>query len=106
MRSLTREVIFGGENMRFWDLPPPWLEPLRGPNRLELSRLKKDIQPFYQIKVVNYVSPRSWLSTSHFVLGFLFLWAIYGMQEEPECHNPRFQLYAKHSCMHYKNLDV
>ncbi|KAI4984135.1 hypothetical protein ZWY2020_046507 [Hordeum vulgare] len=30
-----------------------------------------------EIKVVNYVSPRSWLSTSHFVLGFLFLLGSY-----------------------------
>jgi photosystem II CP43 chlorophyll apoprotein len=25
-----------------------------------------------KINLVNYVSPRSWLSTSHFVLGFFF----------------------------------
>ncbi|KAF3622456.1 hypothetical protein FXO37_32333 [Capsicum annuum] len=25
-----------------------------------------------EINVVNYVSPRSWLATSHFVLGFFF----------------------------------
>uniref|UniRef100_A0A453EII8 Uncharacterized protein n=1 Tax=Aegilops tauschii subsp. strangulata TaxID=200361 RepID=A0A453EII8_AEGTS len=31
-----------GETMRFWDLRAPWLEPLRGPNGLDLSRLKKD----------------------------------------------------------------
>uniref|UniRef100_A0ACD6ALK0 Uncharacterized protein n=1 Tax=Avena sativa TaxID=4498 RepID=A0ACD6ALK0_AVESA len=108
MRSPTGEVIFGGETMRFWDLRAPWLEPLRGPNGLDLSRLKKDIQPWQErrsaeymthaplgslnsvggvateINAVNYVSPRSWLSTSHFVLGFFFLWAICGMQEEPE----------------------
>jgi photosystem II CP43 chlorophyll apoprotein len=41
MRSPTGEVIFGGETMRFWDLRAPWLEPLRGPNGLDLSRLKK-----------------------------------------------------------------
>ncbi|KAF8046048.1 hypothetical protein N665_0221s0042 [Sinapis alba] len=94
MRSPTGEVIFGGETMRFWDLRAPWLEPLRGPNGLDLSRLKKDIQPWQErrsaeymthaplgslnsvggvateINAVNYVSPRSWLSTSHFVLGF------------------------------------
>ncbi|KAG2282787.1 hypothetical protein Bca52824_054007 [Brassica carinata] len=82
------------ETMRFWDLRAPWLEPLRGPNGLDLSRLKKDIQPWQErrsaeymthaplgslnsvggvateINAVNYVSPRSWLSTSHFVLGF------------------------------------
>ncbi|XLT62510.1 hypothetical protein HN873_019034, partial [Arachis hypogaea] len=45
MRSPTGEVIFGGETMRFWDLPT-------------------------EINAVNYVSPRSWLATSHFVLGF------------------------------------
>ncbi|KAH0859099.1 hypothetical protein HID58_087360, partial [Brassica napus] len=90
MRSPTGEVIFGGETMRFWDLRAPWLEPLRGPNGLDLSRHK----PWQErrsaeymthaplgslnsvggvateINAVNYVSPRSWLSTSHFVLGF------------------------------------
>ncbi|KAL2922669.1 Photosystem II CP43 reaction center protein [Bienertia sinuspersici] len=69
-------------------------EPLRGPNGLDLSRLKKDIQPWQErrsveymthaplgslnsvggvateINAVNYVSPRSWLATSHFFLGF------------------------------------
>ncbi|KAL0532938.1 hypothetical protein IC582_031081 [Cucumis melo] len=84
----------GLETMRFWDLRAPWLEPLRGPNGLDLSRLKKDIQPWQErrsaeymthaplgslnsvggvateINAVNYVSPRSWLATSHFVLGF------------------------------------
>ncbi|PUZ60530.1 hypothetical protein GQ55_4G138100 [Panicum hallii var. hallii] len=63
---------------------------------LDLSRLKKDIQPWQErrsaeymthaplgslnsvggvateINAVNYVSPRSWLATSHFVLGFFF----------------------------------
>ncbi|THU42339.1 hypothetical protein C4D60_Mb00t06940 [Musa balbisiana] len=96
MRSPTGEIIFGGETMRFWDLRAPWLEPLRGPNGLDLSRLKKDIQPWQErrsaeymthaplgslnsvggvateINAVNYVSPRSWLATSHFVLGFFF----------------------------------
>jgi photosystem II CP43 chlorophyll apoprotein len=85
----TGEVIFKEETMRFWDLHAPWLEPLRGPNGLDLSRLKKDIQPWQEprcveymthaslgslteINIVNYVSPRSWLATSHFVIGFLF----------------------------------
>ncbi|KAG6540661.1 hypothetical protein Mapa_017993 [Marchantia paleacea] len=96
MRSPTGEIIFGGETMRFWDLRAPWLEPLRGPNGLDLSKLKKDIQPWQErrsaeymthaplgslnsvggvateINAVNYVSPRSWLATSHFVLGFFF----------------------------------
>lgn len=69
---------------------------------MDLSRLKKDIQPWQEryfaeymthaplgslnsvggvakeINEVNYVSPRSWLDTSHFVLGFFlfvgYLW--------------------------------
>ncbi|KAL5646431.1 hypothetical protein ACJX0J_001207 [Zea mays] len=88
--------ISNAENYAFWDLRAPWLEPLRGPNGLDLSRLKKDIQPWQErrsaeymthaplgslnsvggvateINAVNYVSPRSWLATSHFVLGFFF----------------------------------
>ncbi|KAE9610928.1 putative photosystem antenna protein [Lupinus albus] len=46
--SPTGEVIFGGETMRFWYLRAPWLEPLRGPNGLDLSKLKKDIQPWQE----------------------------------------------------------
>ena len=82
--------------MRFWDFRGPWLEPLRGPNGLDLNKLKNDIQPWQErraaeymthaplgslnsvggvateINAVNFVSPRSWLATSHFVLGFFF----------------------------------
>ena len=42
MHSSTGEVIFRRETMRFWDLRAPWLESLRGPNGLDLSRLKKN----------------------------------------------------------------
>lgn len=94
MRSPTGEVIFGGETMRFWDLRAPWVEPLRGPNGLDLNKIKYDIQPWQErraaeymthaplgslnsvggvateINSINYVSPRSWLTTSHFFLGF------------------------------------
>jgi photosystem II CP43 chlorophyll apoprotein len=97
MRSPTGEIIFGGETMRFWDVRAPWLEPLRGPNGLDLDKIKNDIQPWQarraaeymthaplgslnsvggvatQINSFNFVSPRSWLSTSHFVLSFFFL---------------------------------
>jgi photosystem II CP43 chlorophyll apoprotein len=97
MRSPTGEIIFGGETMRFWDFRGPWLEPLRGPNGLDLEKIKKDIQPWQarraaeymthaplgslnsvggvatEINSFNFVSPRAWLSTSHFVLGFFFL---------------------------------
>lgn len=96
MRSPTGEIIFGGETMRFWDFRGPWTEPLRGPNGLDLVKLKNDIQPWQErraaeymthaplgslnsvggvateINAVNFVSPRSWLATSHFCLGFLF----------------------------------
>merc|ERR1712084_109208 len=93
MRSPSGEVIFGGETMRFWDLRAPWVEPLRGPNGLDINKIKNDIQPWQErraaeymthaplgslnsvggvateINSVNYVSPRSWLCCSHFFLG-------------------------------------
>ena len=94
MRSPSGEIIFGGETMRFWDLRAPWLEPLRGSNGLDISKIRSDIQPWQErraaeymthaplgslnsvggvateINSVNYVSPRSWLTASHFFLGF------------------------------------
>ncbi|MFB2936439.1 photosystem II reaction center protein CP43 [Aerosakkonemataceae cyanobacterium BLCC-F154] len=97
MRSPTGEIIFGGETMRFWDFRGPWLEPLRGPNGLDLDKIKNDVQPWQvrraaeymthapngslnsvgglitEINGFNYVNPRAWLATSHFVLAFFFL---------------------------------
>ncbi len=96
MRSPTGEIIFGGETMRFWDFQGPWLEPLRGPNGLDLSKINNDIQPWQarraaeymthaplgslnsvggvatEINSFNYVSPRAWLASFHFVMGFFF----------------------------------
>ncbi len=83
--------------MRFWDFQGPWLEPLRGPNGLDLNKINNDIQPWQarraaeymthaplgslnsvggvatEINSFNYVSPRSWLACFHFVVGFFFL---------------------------------
>nr|AAA27359.1 psbC thylakoid protein [Synechococcus sp.] len=97
MRSPTGEIIFGGETMRFWDFRGPCVEPLRGPNGLDLDKLTNDIQPWQarraaeymthaplgslnsvggvatEINSVNFVSPRAWLATSPFVLAFFFL---------------------------------
>lgn len=97
MRSPTGEIIFGGETMRFWDFQGPWLEPLRGPNGLELNKLKNDIQPWQirraseymthapngsinsvggiitEAQGFNYVNPRAWLAGFHFIMGFFFL---------------------------------
>ena len=97
MRSPTGEIIFGGETMRFWDFRGPWLEPLRGPNGLDLTKIKNDIQPWQtrraaeymthaplgsinsvggvatEINSFNYVSPRAWLASFHFLVGFFFL---------------------------------
>ncbi|KAI9105129.1 hypothetical protein K1719_022845 [Acacia pycnantha] len=42
--------------MHFWDLGAPWLEPLKGPNGLDLSRLKKDIQPWQERCSVEYMA--------------------------------------------------
>jgi len=96
MRSPTGEIIFGGETMRFWDFQGPWLEPLRGPNGLDLSKINNDIQPWQarraaeymthaplgslnsvggvatEVNAFNYVSPRAWLASFHFVVGFFF----------------------------------
>ncbi|PSN18984.1 photosystem II 44 kDa subunit reaction center protein [filamentous cyanobacterium CCP5] len=97
MRSPTGEIIFGGETMRFWDFQGPWLEPLRGPNGLDVDKLTNDVQDWQvrraaeymthapnasinsvggvitEVNSVNFVNPRQWLSTSHFVLAFFFL---------------------------------
>jgi photosystem II CP43 chlorophyll apoprotein len=97
MRSPTGEIIFGGETMRFWDFQGPWLEPLRGPNGLDLSKLKNDIQPWQirraseymthapngsinsvggiitEAQGFNYVNPRAWLAGFHFIVAFFFL---------------------------------
>ncbi|KAL5641862.1 hypothetical protein ACJX0J_000434 [Zea mays] len=56
MRSPTGEVIFGGETMRFWDLRAPVVRTSKGPNGLDLSRLKKDIQPWQERRSAEYMT--------------------------------------------------
>ena len=97
MRSPTGEVIFGGETMRFWSQSSPWLEALRESKGLDVYKLQADVQTWEErraseymthaplgslnsvgglateINSINYVSPRSWLTCSHWVLGFFVL---------------------------------
>jgi len=97
MRSPTGEIIFGGETMRFWSMQAPWVESLRKPSGLDVSEIKKDIQTWQQrrsadymthpplgslnsvgglateINSVNYLSPRSWLTCSHWILAYFML---------------------------------
>ncbi|KAK8519704.1 hypothetical protein V6N12_030068 [Hibiscus sabdariffa] len=73
MRSPTGEVIFGGETMRFWDLRAPWLEPLRGPNGLDLSRLKKDIQPWQEQRSAEYMTHCKLCSGGSYCLSLAYM---------------------------------
>ena len=51
MRSPSGEIIFGGETMRFWDLRAPWVEPLRGPNGLDINKINNEfISKYYNDK--------------------------------------------------------
>ena len=86
--------------MRFWDFQGPWLEPLRGPNGLDLDKLTNDIQDWQVRRAAEYMThapnasinfcgwryhrdqlcelreppPRQWLAPRpHFILGFFFL---------------------------------
>jgi photosystem II CP43 chlorophyll apoprotein len=53
MRSPSGEIIFG-ETMRF-DLRAPWVEPLRGPNGLDI-KIKNDIQPWQERRAAEYMT--------------------------------------------------
>jgi len=97
MRSPTGEIIFGGETMRFWSMQGGWVEPLRTSFGLDIYKIQSDIQTWQErraaeymthaplgslnsvggvateINSINYLSPRSWLTCSHWVLGFFIL---------------------------------
>merc|ERR1719277_2880077 len=97
MRSPTGEIIFGGETMRFWSMASGWVEPLRTSFGLDIYKIQSDIQTWQErraaeymthaplgslnsvggvateINSVNYVSPRSWLTSSHWALGYFIL---------------------------------
>ena len=97
MRSPTGEIILGGETMRFWDFRGPWLEPMRGPNGIDLDKVRNDIQPWQLRRAAeymthapnasinsvggiitesnsfNFVNIRQWLAAFQFILAFFFL---------------------------------
>ena len=97
MRSPSGEIIFGGETMRFWSHASPWLEALRESKGLDIYKIQSDVQTWEdrrageymthaplgslnsvgglatEINSINYVSPRSWLTCSHWTLGFFLL---------------------------------
>ena len=97
MRSPTGEIIFGGETMRFWSMQGGWVEPLRTSYGLDIYKIQYDIQSWQErraseymthaplgslnsvggvateVNSVNYVSPRSWLTSSHWILGYFIL---------------------------------
>jgi len=97
MRSPSGEIIFGGETMRFWSVQGGWVEPLRTSFGLDIYKIQSDIQSWQErraaeymthsplgslnsvggvateINSVNYVSPRSWLTASHWILGYFIL---------------------------------
>jgi photosystem II CP43 chlorophyll apoprotein len=97
MRSPSGEVIFGGETMRFWSQQSPWVESLRDSKGLDITKLQNDVQAWEdrraseymthapigslnsvgglatEINSINFTSPRSWLTCSHWTLGFFLL---------------------------------
>ena len=97
MRSPTGSIIFGGETMRFWSVQGGWQEPLTTSKGLDVYKIQSDIQTWQErraaeymthaplgslnsvgglateINSINYVSPRSWLTSSHWTLGCFIL---------------------------------
>ena len=97
MRSPKGEIIFGGETMRFWSMLANWIEPLGSSFGLDLLKIEADIQSWQErraaeymthaplgslnsvggvateINSINYVSPRSWLTSAHWILGYVII---------------------------------
>ena len=97
MRSPSGSIIFGGETMRFWSISASWLSPLRTSVGLDISKISCDIQTWQErraaeymthpplgslnsvggvateINGINYSSPRSWLTSWHWSLGYFIL---------------------------------
>lgn len=97
MRSPSGEIIFGGETMRFWSMQSQWSEPLRTSFGLDFRKIQSDVQAWQErrgaeymthaplgslnsvggvateINSVNYVSPRSWLTSSHWILAYFMI---------------------------------
>ncbi|MEO0012660.1 MAG: photosystem 44 kDa subunit reaction center protein, partial [Cyanobacteriota bacterium] len=82
---------------RFWDFRGPWLEPMRGPNGIDLDKVRNDIQPWQLRRAAeymthapnasinsvggiitesnsfNFVNIRQWLASFQFIMAFFFL---------------------------------
>jgi len=97
MRAPTGEIIFGGETMRFWSMQGGWIEPLRASTGLDIGKITLDSQSWQhrragefmthaplgslnsvggvatEVNAENFVSPRSWLTCSHWFFAFSLL---------------------------------
>jgi len=97
MRAPSGEIILGGETMRFWASQSNWIEGLRNAKGIDVLKIGTDIQTWEErrasdfmthaplgslnsvggvateVNSVNYVSPRSWLTSAHWFLSFFML---------------------------------